>query len=160
MVGVTEVEEPARRQSDAEVARYEHFAHGADVGVRGFGGTAAEAFEQAALAVFALVAGEPGSVRAEVEERIDLAAASPDELLVAFLNELISLADVRHLVFGRFAVRVVLGPTRSLLFASAWGEPFDPERHESTVQPKGATFTALRVACEPRGWIAQCVVDV
>jgi SHS2 domain-containing protein len=30
-------------------AGWEHFPHGADVGVRGFGATAAAAFEQAAL---------------------------------------------------------------------------------------------------------------
>jgi tRNA nucleotidyltransferase (CCA-adding enzyme) len=95
-----------------------------------------------------------------MEERIEIEAPTPDELLVAFLNELISVADARHLVFGRFAVRVVLGPTRSFLSARAWGETFDPERHDSTVQPKGATFTALRVAAAKDGWVAQCVVDV
>jgi SHS2 domain-containing protein len=31
--------------------RWEHFAHEADVGVRGVGATRAEAFEQAALAM-------------------------------------------------------------------------------------------------------------
>jgi SHS2 domain-containing protein len=35
--------------------RWEHFPHDADVGVRGFGATAAEAFEQAALALTAIV---------------------------------------------------------------------------------------------------------
>ena len=36
-------------------ARYEHFSHGADVGVRGFGASPAEAFEQAALALTAAI---------------------------------------------------------------------------------------------------------
>ncbi len=36
-------------------ARWEHFPHAADVGVRGFGKTPAEAFEQAALALTAVV---------------------------------------------------------------------------------------------------------
>ena len=36
-------------------AGWEHFPHDADVGVRGFGATAAEAFEQAALALTAVV---------------------------------------------------------------------------------------------------------
>ena len=35
---------------------WEHFAHGADVGVRGVGATLNEAFEQAALALTAVVA--------------------------------------------------------------------------------------------------------
>jgi len=35
---------------------WEHFAHGADIGVRGSGTTLGEAFEQAALALTAVVA--------------------------------------------------------------------------------------------------------
>jgi len=35
--------------------RWEHFPHEADIGVRGFGATPAEAFEQAALALTAAV---------------------------------------------------------------------------------------------------------
>jgi len=34
-------------------ARWEHFEHGADIGVRGFGPTLAAAFEQAALVAVA-----------------------------------------------------------------------------------------------------------
>jgi len=42
-------------------ARWEHFPHDADVGVRGYGTTKAEAFEQAALALCAVVT-DPASV--------------------------------------------------------------------------------------------------
>ena len=48
--------------------RWEHFPHDADVGVRGFGVTAAEAFEQAALALTAVVthAGQAAPRRGEM----------------------------------------------------------------------------------------------
>ena len=48
---------------------WEHFPHAADVGVRGFGKTAAAAFEQAALALTAVVttAGIRPSVSVEVK---------------------------------------------------------------------------------------------
>lgn len=147
-----------RRERGVE---FEHFEHGADVGVRGFGATAAEAFEGAAHAVFALLAEKPSSVRAAVEERIEVEAPGLEELLVAYLNELISLADTRRIVFGEFAVAVEGGGAKPFrLSATARGEPFDPDRHEWTVQPKGATYTGLRVAREGDRWIAQCVVDV
>ena len=147
--------------NSGEGVEFEHFEHGADVGVRGFGATAAEAFEGAAHALFALLAEEPSTVRAAVEERIQIEAPGMEELLVAFLNELISLADARHLVFGGFSVAIEGGGARPFrLSARARGEPFDPDRHEWTVQPKGATYTGLRVAREGDRWIAQCVVDV
>ncbi|MBT9613287.1 MAG: archease, partial [Burkholderiales bacterium] len=37
------------------MTHWEHFTHGADIGVRGFGNTPSEAFEQAALAMTAVI---------------------------------------------------------------------------------------------------------
>jgi SHS2 domain-containing protein len=141
--------------------KFEHFEHGADVGVRGFGATAGEAFEGAALSLFSLLAEGGAAVRPEVEERIEVEAPGLEELLVAFLNELISIADTKGLVFGDFRVEIRGGGCEPFrLAARAGGEPFDPARHEFTVQPKGATYTGLRVAQEGSRWVAQCVVDV
>jgi protein archease len=150
----------ARLRAEARV-KFEQFEHGADVGVRGFGSTPAEAFRGAAHALFALLAESPSSVRPAVEERFELEGTGLEELLVAYLNELISLSDTKHLVFGDFEVQIAGGGAPAWrLSACARGEPFDPERHESTVQPKGATYTAVRVAKEADRWLAQCVVDV
>jgi tRNA nucleotidyltransferase (CCA-adding enzyme) len=62
----------------------------------------------------------------------------------------------RKMLFGRFAVRFH-GP---VLVGQAWGEPVDTARHAPAVEVKGATYTALRVAREDGGWVAQTVVDV
>lgn len=140
---------------------FEHFEHGADVGVRGKGSTPEEAFEGAAHALFGLLADDPSAIRTDREERFECSAASLEDLLVACLNELISRADTHGLVFGRFALRIEdAGPRGLRLSGRAWGEPIDPARHESTVLPKGATYTALRVEREGGTWVAQCVVDV
>ena len=140
--------------------RSEHFEHGADVGVRGLGATPAEAFEGAARALFLLLCEDPSKLGDAVEEPIACDAATLEELLVAYLNELIFLSDSRRVVFGRFEVAIRQGLEGFHLAGRAWGEPFDPERHEFTVQPKGATFTALQVARRGEEWVAQCVVDV
>lgn len=140
--------------------RGEHFEHGADVGVRGFGATPSEAFEAAAQALFRLLCEDVSRVIARVEEPIACEAATLEELFVAYLNELIFLSDSRGLVFGRFEVRITPEPGGFRLAGFALGEPFDRHRHEFTVLPKGATFTALRVAQEGTEWVAQCVVDV
>lgn len=136
------------------VPRWEHFAHGADVGVRGIGPTRESAFEQAALALTGVIT-DPAVVRSSVA--VGIACEAPgDVLLVDWLNALIFEMATRHLLFGAFEVAI----DGSRLSATARGEPVDPVRHEPAVEVKGATFTALRVA-EDRGvWIAQCVVDV
>ncbi len=139
----------------------EQFGHGADVGVRGRGPTPEEAFAGAALALEALYARDPAAVRPDLEETLTCRATDLEGLLVDFLDELIFLFATRRLVFSRFDVRIEEGaPGDVSLRAMALGERWDPSRHEATVEPKGATFTALRVVREDDGWVAQCVVDV
>ena len=139
----------------------EQFEHGADVGIRGRGATVGEAFSGAALALSSLWASDPASVRPESEAGVACAAADLESLLVAFLDELIYLFATRRFLFCRLDVRIEGAPGAPVrLAARGAGERFDPRRHESTVEPKGATFTALRVARDDGGWVAECVVDV
>ena len=136
--------------------RWEHFAHAADMGIRGTGATPAAAFEQAAMALTGLVT-DPGIV--ETRQCIDLTCEAPDtELLFAdWINALIYEMSVRKMLFSRFAVTI----DGTKLKAQAWGELVDRDRHQPVVEPKGATYTELRVAEQAPGqWIAQCVVDV
>lgn len=135
--------------------RYEHFEHEADIGVRGLGASCAEAFEEAALALTAIVT-DPGNVRAV--EQIELACEAPDvELLLPdWLNALIYEMAVRRMLFGRYEVAIE-GAT---LRGKAWGEAVDAARHHPAVEPKGATYTALSVKNQDGTWVAQCVVDV
>ena len=136
-------------------ARWEHFPHDADVGVRGCGATAAEAFEQAAHALTAVV------THAEVEPKVsvEVSCEAPDlELLfVEWLNAIIYEMAVRQMLFGRFAVRI----EGTRLEGTLWGEPVDVARHAPACEPKGATYTALKVATDADGiWSAACIVDV
>ncbi len=135
--------------------RYEHFGHEADIGVRGVGGTCAEAFEQAAMALTAVIV-EPEKVR--LLEKVELSCAAPDvELLLAdWLNAIIFEMATRHMLFGKYEVGITDGSLRG----SAWGETVDRARHRPAVEPKGATYTGLSVRSENGAWIAECVVDV
>jgi SHS2 domain-containing protein len=61
------------------------------------------------------------------------------------------------MLFGSFSVTI----EGSALRAMAEGEPVDRSRHDPIVEPKGATFSELRIQRDDAGdWIAQCVVDV
>ena len=137
-------------------AHWEHFQHQADVGVRGIGTSMAEAFEQAALALTAVVT-DPRRVQPRQAVELDCRAPDPELLLVDWLNGLIYEMATRRLLFSRFRVDL-RGET---LQGTAWGEPLDPRRHHPAVEVKGATYTELAVRQRDDGcWIAQCVVDV
>ena len=138
------------------IPRWEHFVHGADIGVRGIGRTLDEAFEQAALALTAVVV-LPERVRSEERVTIGCEAADREVLLVDWLNAIVFEMATRRLLFGRFEVHIADGR----LTGEAFGERVDPVRHEPAVEVKGATFTSLAVAHRDDGtWLAQCMVDV
>jgi beta-phosphoglucomutase family hydrolase len=137
-------------------ARWEHFPHGADVGVRGLGPTMAAAFEQVALALTAVVT-DPAGVALRQSVRIGCEAPSAELLLVDWLNALVLRMATDGLVFGAFEVAI----SGNRLDGRASGERVDVARHQPAVEVKGATLTALKVAEQPDGsWCAQCVVDV
>jgi len=135
---------------------WEHFAHEADIGVRGRGKSPSIAFEQAALGLTAVVT-DPDLVRTEQRVAITCEAPSLDVLLADWLNALIYEMATRSMLFSRFRVKI----EGHRLSAQAEGERVDRQRHEPVVEPKGATFTELRVNRDDEGqWVAQCVVDV
>jgi tRNA nucleotidyltransferase (CCA-adding enzyme) len=135
---------------------WEHFAHEADVGVRGYGPSLAAAFEQAALAMTAAIT-DVERIAASESVRITCQAPQADLLLVEWLNALIYEMATRGMLFGRFAVII----EDSRLSGRAWGEPVDVDRHRPAAEVKGATYTALQVSRRADGqWLAQCVIDV
>lgn len=150
--------EGAMPNDDADVARWEHFHHGADIGIRGVGLTRAQAFEQAALALSAVVTA-PDQIRAHTSGPININrdGAGDDFLFLDWINALIFEMATRSMLFARFPVVL----DESGLSATVWGEPVDVARHCPAVEPKGTTFTELAVRQPCDGiWIAQCVVDV
>lgn len=135
---------------------WEHFYHMADIGVRGRGPTLAKAFEQAAMAMMAVIT-EPD--RIQPQQEIELSCTAPDQelLLVDWLNALVYEMATRKMLFCRFEITL----QAQQLTARAWGEKVDISRHQPAVEIKGATYTELKVAQQADGsWLAQCVVDV
>ena len=152
-MGSTRGEQQAQ---EAVKARWEHYAHGADIGVRGIGRSTAEAFEQAAVALAGVIT-DPSRVEAREEVMIECEAPDPEVLLVDWLNALIYEMAVRRMILARFRVSM----EGNQLHGSAWGEEVDVARHEPAVEVKGATYTDLFVGQNSSGaWVAQCVVDV
>ena len=137
-------------------AMWEHFEHGADIGVRGYGATLPAAFEQAALAMTAVVA-EPESIEPRDEVEIECNAPDQELLLVDWLNAIIYEMATRRMLFCRFAVQL----EGNALHGRIGGENVSIERHRPSVEIKGATYTNLSVRRETDGqWVAECVVDV
>ena len=146
----------ANPDSESTIGRgWEQFPHDADVGLRGYGPSIEVAFEQAALALTGIVtdAGIAATTRVEVA----CEASDIELLLVERLNAIIFEMAVRSMLFGRFEVKITGTRLKGILS----GEPIDQAKHLPACEPKGATYTALRVAEGSDGlWSAGCVIDV
>jgi protein archease len=136
-------------------ARWEHFEHEADMGVRGIGHTLASAFEQAALAMSAIIT-DLSLIEPREEISIICEEADQELLFADWLNALIFEMSTRNMLFSQFEVFIENGR----LIAKAWGEPINVKRHQPAVEIKGATYTELAVRRSQDQWVAQCVVDV
>jgi SHS2 domain-containing protein len=138
------------------MADWEHFAHGADIGIRGRGATPAEAFAHAGAALTAVVT-DLALVRPASAVRIRCQVPDLELLFCEWLNTLIFNMATRHMLFSRFDVHLA----DDALEADVYGEPVDVEKHAPAVEVKGATLTELAVRREADGrWLAQCVLDV
>ena len=137
-------------------ARWEHFAHVADIGVRGFGPTMGSAFEQAAMAMTAAVT-DLDAIETKTTKEIACQAPNAELLLVDWLNAILYQMATKKMLFGRFSVQIC-GDT---LNGRISGEAIDVKRHAPATEVKGATLSELEVVQGPDGqWLAQCIVDV
>ncbi len=134
---------------------WEHFPHGADIGICGWGASLAAAFEEAGAALSAAVTRAPIAPETAVE--IACQAPTSELLFVGWLNAIIYEMAVKRMVFGRYEVDI----RDTSLQATAWGELVEPRRHQPACEPKGATLTSLAVGKDRDGTFkACCVVDV
>ena len=135
---------------------WEHFHHEADIGVLGRGSSRESAFEEAAVALTAVIT-DPDTVSCRESVTVECEAPDLELLFVDWLNALVYEMATRRMLFSRFSV--ALDGTR--LHATVCGEPIEVTRHQPAAEVKGATYTELDVREEQPGeWRAQCVVDV
>lgn len=134
---------------------YETFEHASDIGIRGYGRTLEDSFCHAAEALYSVMVKLP-AVEQKEKRTISVFAEDRELLLVEWLNALLSLSDIERVVFSKFEVHIAGLELRGY----AWGEKLDREKHEPTVEIKGASYHMLSVTENESGFTASCVVDV
>ena len=119
---------------------YEIVDHTADVGVKAYGKTVAEAFAHAAEGMFDIITDE-STIDPVGEYEIMLDAPDLEQLLVDWLSELLYLNGAFELVFGMFKVTI----SQNHLSAHVYGEKYDVKKHRMGVEIKAVTYHMLQV---------------
>lgn len=136
--------------------------HTADMGIVGWGAGQGEAFEEIAAAMFELIAGKAWGETITSEVPIRCEGRRRVDLLVEFLNELLTMADIEDVVFTSVSV-VRLEHENDLwkLEALAAGVRREAAGWRLQREVKAATYCGARVGEAGAGiWEARCVVDL
>ena len=136
--------------------RYEQFSHTADIGVRVFGRTLKELFENAAFAMFDIAADLEG-LKESLTQDFDITAQNYEELLVAFLDELLFNFYTKSIIFCRFEVTEL---SEKRIKAKAFGRPVGANRNRLKTEIKAATYTDLKIKKADDFYSVEIVLDV
>ena len=135
---------------------YEHFEHTADLGLRVRAADLNTLFAESAEALTAAVVEDINTVEPREPLAVQVSGTDRAYLLFDWLRELLYRFDAERRLFRRFEVRV----GDDGLEASAWGEPYDAERHPLSHEVKAITYHGLRVEQVADGWLAEVIVDI
>ena len=120
--------------------QYDLIDHTADIGVKAYGKTLSEAFENAAKAMFDIIT-DNSEIESIGQYDIKLESGSLDQLLVDWLSELLFLNSAKNLVFGFFKVNI----NGNKLTATIFGEKYDISKHKVGAEIKAVTYHILEV---------------
>jgi SHS2 domain-containing protein len=139
---------------------FEFFEHEADQGIRGYGDSMDEAFENGAKALFEIMC-DSSKVEPRFEIEVSVSADDLEALFVEWLNELLSLKDIEGLMFSKFKVSIRGSGTGTyFLQGTAFGDAIDREKHGLKLEVKAATYAGLDSGEKHGKKFVQCIVDV
>ncbi|MFA6320808.1 MAG: archease [Candidatus Omnitrophota bacterium] len=136
--------------------RYEQFEHTADIGIRVFGKDLKELFENAALGMFDLIADLDG-IKAPIEESVEVDGDTSEELLVAWLDELLYRFYTKEIIFSKFQIDSLSGNSMK---AKVFGRPVSVNRNRLKTEIKAVTYSDLRIAKGSSGYQVEIIFDV
>mgnify|MGYP001572520145 CR=1 FL=1 len=138
------------------MGRFEYFDHTADMGMRVEGKDLAELFTNSALGMFGLIV-PLEQFKAQDALDVLLEAEDVEELLWKWLRELHYLFSTQKMVFKEFEFKEL---NEKMVWATCWGECFDPKKHESEREVKAVTHHSFSVKKNQEGWRAEVIFDI
>lgn len=138
---------------------FEFLDHEADIGIRGWGKTIEEAFENGAKAMFSVMVNLEG-VELKEEIHVEVTAEDLDLLFIEWLNELLAQRDISEMIFSEFTAQISDKNGEITLSGTAQGELLNIGKHEIRTEVKAATYFGLKSGKEEGLHYFQCVLDI
>lgn len=131
----------------------------ADVAFEAEGKTLDELFESSGFALTNSMIRELAQIEQKVMKSFEVEAEDVEMLLFNFLQELIFYKDAERLLFNKFDLDIEHDDGWRL-WAKAYGEEIDQEKHELLADVKAVALHNFKVERSEKGWRASVIVDV
>jgi len=138
------------------MTRYEIIPHTADIGIKAYGKNLPELFKNAAYGMFEIIADMDG-LKGSVKEPIEIKAGNKEELLVAWLGELLYNFYTKQIIFFDFDIEQI---SDTGLKAKAIGRHIGENRNRLKAEIKAVTYHELKIEEGRDSFIATVIFDV
>ncbi len=144
----------------ADKKSFEFLEHMADAYIAAYGKDLAEAFENAALAMFDVMT-EVEKVSPQVKDTVEVVAEDEYALLYSWLEALLVKCDIKHMLYSKFKVLDLNKISNGYrLRAEIWGEKFNPKKHTQKVGVKAVTYHRMEIIKEPNKVTLKFILDI
>lgn len=138
------------------VKNYQLIEHTADIGIKTAGKDLKAVFKNAAVAMFEIIAWKSGAkIKKPVSVTIKQKADNTEDLLVIWLNELLSLSAIKEVIFDKFRINKL---NKGTIEATVSGTSI--KNYLPKTEIKAATYHEIKVRKVKAGWQAQVIFDV
>ena len=127
---------------EKSMKNFEYFEATADIGLKAYGKTLNEAFENAGLAIFNIIS-DTSDIDAVSEFEFEITSEDEVSLLYDYLEELLFYHEVEFMLFSEFHVDI---DDNLHLKAKIKGEEINWDKHERKTEIKAITFHKMAVA--------------
>ena len=125
-----------------------------DVMIEAYGKTLKEVFENAAFGMFNVIC-QIDKIKPEKKVEIEVRADNIEELMIAWLQELIAEVDINYMFFSKFDV-IEISDTH--LKARVFGEEANPKKGETVV--KAVTYYKYKFEKTEKGYKVRVSFDI
>ena len=143
-----------------EEKKFEFLEHMADAYVAAYGKDLAEAFENAALAMFDVMT-KVEDITPKSEDYLEVKGKDEYALLYNWLEALLVKFETEEMLYSKFKVQEISrNPEGFVLKARIWGEKYDPQKHVQKVGVKAVTYHRMEIIRKPEKITLKFILDI
>jgi len=128
-----------------KTGKFKFLEHTADAYIAAYGKTLAEAFENAALAMFEVMT-DTEKISTDMVDSVEVEAEDEYALLYSWLEALLVKFETKNMLYSKFEISNIEETADGFkVKAVVWGEKFNAKKHPQKVGVKAVTYHRMEI---------------